>query len=164
MWKPPKGKGFGISARDDDVDEELDDELLVPTPEFSIVDPGQELAVSLHVDRGWLAGCTDLLRDRPQLIFYGPPGTGKKYIAKDVCSASCRPGRPSPSRVFHPAYSYEDFFEGVRPTPRSDGQVGFELKPGSVRCLTDRAGKRPDQFVRAGRRRDQSREPRQDFR
>lgn len=52
----------------------------------------QELADSLHVDLDWLAGCTDLLRDRPQLIFYGPPGTGKTYIAKDVGSASRRPG------------------------------------------------------------------------
>ncbi|MFI7166515.1 McrB family protein [Rhodococcus erythropolis] len=86
------------------------------------------------------------MRDRPQLIFYGPPGAGKSYIAKDVGSASRRPGLPSPSRVFHPAYSYEDFFEGFRPTPRSDGQVGFELKPGPMRRLTDRARTHPDQL------------------
>lgn len=49
-------------------------------------------------------------------------------------------------RVFHPAYSYEDFFEGFRPTPRSDGQVGFELEPGLMRRLTDRARKHPDQL------------------
>lgn len=47
---------------------------------------------------------------------------------------------------FHPAYSYEDFFEGFRPTPRSDGQVGFELKPGPMRRLTDRARTHPDQL------------------
>lgn len=47
---------------------------------------------------------------------------------------------------FHPAYSYEDFFEGFRPTPHSDGQVGFELKPGPMRRLTDRARKHPDQL------------------
>ena len=49
--------------------------------------------------------------------------------------------------MFHPAYSYEDFFEGFRPTPRSDGQVGFELKPGPMRRLTDRARKHPDQLL-----------------
>ncbi|WP_264612896.1 AAA family ATPase [Rhodococcus erythropolis] len=47
---------------------------------------------------------------------------------------------------FHPAYSYEDFFEGFRPTPRSDGQVGFELEPGPMRRLTDRARKHPDRL------------------
>ncbi|GCB59588.1 hypothetical protein rerp_59960 [Rhodococcus erythropolis] len=94
MWKPVKPLKK-VDATDDDVDEVegSDDELLVPTTEFSIVDPDQELAEALHVDLGWLAGCTDLLRDRPQLIFYGPSGTGKTYIAKDVGSASRRPGQ-----------------------------------------------------------------------
>jgi len=45
-----------------------------------------------------------------------------------------------------PAYRYEDFFEGFRPTPRSDGQVGFELEPGPMRRLTDHARTHPDQF------------------
>ena len=85
MWKPVKPPKK-VDTTDDDVDEieDSDDELLVPTPEFSIVDPDQELADSLHVDLDWLARCTDLLRDRPQLIFYGPPGTGKTYIAKTL--------------------------------------------------------------------------------
>lgn len=148
MWKPPKppkGKGFGISARDDDVDEELDDENDSSVTEFSIVDPDQELADSLHVDLDWLARCTDLLRDRPQLIFYGPPGTGKTYIAKTLARHLAGPDNVTIVQ-FHPAYSYEDFFEGFRPTPRSDGQVGFELKPGPMRRLTDRARTHPDQL------------------
>ena len=148
MWKPPKppkSKGFGISARDDDVDEELDDENDSSVTEFSIVDPDQELADSLHVDLGWLARCTDLLRDRPQLIFYGPPGTGKTYIAKTLARHLAGPDNVTIVQ-FHPAYSYEDFFEGFRPTPRSDGQVGFELKPGPMRRLTDRARTHPDQL------------------
>ena len=148
MWKPPKppkGKGFGISARDDDVDEELDDESDSSVTEFSIVDPDQELADSLHVDLDWLARCTDLLRDRPQLIFYGPPGTGKTYIAKTLARHLAGPDNVTIVQ-FHPAYSYEDFFEGFRPTPHSDGQVGFELKPGPMRRLTDRARKHPDQL------------------
>ncbi|MQP33551.1 AAA domain-containing protein [Rhodococcus erythropolis] len=148
MWKPPKplkGKGFGISARDDDVDEELDDENDSSVTEFSIVDPGQELADSLHVDLGWLARCTDLLRDRPQLIFYGPPGTGKTYIAKTLARHLAGPDNVTIVQ-FHSAYSYEDFFEGFRPSPHSDGQVGFELKPGPMRRLTDRARKHPVQL------------------
>lgn len=148
MWKPPKppkDKGFGISARDDDVDEELDDENDSSVTEFSIVDPDQELADSLHVDLDWLARCTDLLRDRPHLIFYGPPGTGKTYIAKTLARHLAGPDNVTIVQ-FHPAYSYEDFFEGFRPTPRSDGQGGFELKPGPMRRLTDRARKHPDQL------------------
>jgi hypothetical protein len=146
MWKPPKPpKGVGTNEPDDDVEEDLDDENDSSVTEFSIVDPDQELADSLHVDLGWLARCTDLLRDRPQLIFYGPPGTGKTYIAKTL--ARHLAGRDNVTIVqFHPAYSYEDFFEGFRPTPHSGGQVGFELKPGPMRRLTDRARKHPEQL------------------
>ena len=74
-----------------------------------------------------------------------PPGTGKMYIAKTL--ARHLAGLDNVTIVqFHPAYSYEDFFEGFRPSPHSDGQVGFELKPGPMRRLTDRAGKHPDQL------------------
>lgn len=105
----------------------------------------QELAVSLHVDLGWLARCTDLLRDRPQLIFYGRPVPGRRTLRRRWLGIS--PARTPVTIVqFHPAYSYEDFFEGFRPTPRSDGQVGFELKPGPMRCFTGRARKHPDQL------------------
>ncbi|MGV9860997.1 AAA family ATPase [Gordonia sp. NPDC003425] len=45
---------------------------------------------------------------------------------------------------FHPAYSYEDFFEGFRPAMQSNGQVGFELRPGPLRKLVDRAMDNPD--------------------
>ena len=61
-----------------------DDELLVPATKFSIVDPDNELADSLHADLDWPARCTDLLRKRPQLIFYGPPGIGKTYTARTL--------------------------------------------------------------------------------
>ncbi|WMN01885.1 alpha/beta hydrolase [Rhodococcus erythropolis] len=48
MWKPVKPPKK-VDATDDDVDEieDSDDELLVPTTEFSIVDPDQELADSV---------------------------------------------------------------------------------------------------------------------
>lgn len=44
---------------------------------------------------------------------------------------------------FHPAYSYEDFFEGYRPIPMSNGQIGFDLKPGPLRRIVDKAVENP---------------------
>lgn len=44
----------------------------------------------------------------------------------------------------HPSYTYEDFFEGYRPRPRGDdGAIGFELVPGVLRELADRARRDP---------------------
>ncbi|MBA5845674.1 McrB family protein [Gordonia amicalis] len=114
-----------------------------PATGVNLPDADDDLADRLHVPREWLQECIDLLRDRPQLIFYGPPGTGKTYIAKEL--ARHLAGESNVKIVqFHPAYSYEDFFEGYRPAQQSSGQVGFELKPGPLRTIVDRAIENPD--------------------
>lgn len=102
-----------------------------------------ELAERLHVPEDWLQECVELLRDRPQLIFYGPPGTGKTYIAQEL--AEHLTSKENVKIVqFHPAYSYEDFFEGYRPAGESGRQVGFKLTAGPLRALVDRANENPD--------------------
>lgn len=114
-----------------------------PATGVNLPDVDEDLAARLHVPQAWLQECVDLLRDRPQLIFYGPPGTGKTYIAKEL--ARHLAGESNVKIVqFHPAYSYEDFFEGYRPSQQSNGQVGFELKPGPLRTIVDRAIDNPD--------------------
>jgi 5-methylcytosine-specific restriction protein B len=102
-----------------------------------LVDATEELAEHLNVDRVWLQECIDLLRDRPQLIFYGPPGTGKTFIAQAL--ARHLAGDNVRLVQFHPAYSYEDFFEGYRPL---DGG-GFALKPGPLRKAVEVARENP---------------------
>lgn len=105
--------------------------------EVVLNEPTQELAARLNVDLAWLTECVDLLRDRPQLIFYGPPGTGKTYLALEL--AAHLAGDNVRLVQFHPSYSYEDFFEGYRPTP--DG--AFALKPGPMRKVVDQARENP---------------------
>jgi hypothetical protein len=84
-----------------------------------------------------------VLRDRRQLIFYGPPGTGKTYLAQAICEHLT--DREAIKLVqFHPAYSYEDFFEGFRPVSSADGSgVAFKLSPGPFRRLVDAARENP---------------------
>ena len=108
--------------------------------ELVLPDPTPELAEKLLVDLDWLAEIVDLLRDRPQLVFYGPPGTGKTYLAQAIAD-HLTGGRPENTVLvqFHPAYSYEDFFEGYRPVATGDGRVALELRPGPFRRLVDRA-------------------------
>ncbi|MFC7418258.1 McrB family protein [Gordonia phosphorivorans] len=114
-----------------------------PAKGLNIPDPDDKLAARLHVPVSWLQECVTLLRDRPQLIFYGPPGTGKTYLAKEL--AGYLVGESNVKIVqFHPAYSYEDFFEGYRPAQKGAGQVGFELRPGPLRRLVDKANESPD--------------------
>jgi 5-methylcytosine-specific restriction protein B len=119
------------------VDPVIDEDVALPPV-------GVELAERLLVDAAWLQSCVDLLADRRQLIFYGPPGTGKTYLAQAIAHHLAQPEAVNLVQ-FHPAYSYEDFFEGFRPVAASDGSgsVGFTLTPGPFRRLVDAARENP---------------------
>ena len=103
-----------------------------------------EEADALLVGAGWLDELVDLLNLRRQVILYGPPGTGKTYLALKTAEAIAQPERVRMVQ-FHPAYSYEDFFEGYRPRRGEGGVVGFELKAGPFRRIVEDAREHPDQ-------------------
>jgi 5-methylcytosine-specific restriction enzyme B len=119
------------------------EQLIKPTeepalPAVTFADATDELAEPLLVSREWLQECIELLRDRPQLIFYGPPGTGKTYLAQRL--AWHLAGRDNTTLVqFHPAYSYEDFFQGYRPAPDESGTVSLQLHDGPFFRLVNQA-------------------------
>ncbi|MFJ2469541.1 McrB family protein [Glutamicibacter sp. NPDC087583] len=96
-----------------------------------------ELAEKLHVERQDLQEMIDLLRTRRQIVLYGPPGTGKTFIGKHLARYLAGTEHAEHTQIvqFHPSYSYEDFFEGFRPSAPANGQVGFELQPGPLRRL-----------------------------
>lgn len=85
-----------------------------------------------------------ILRDRGQMIFYGPPGTGKTWLALRLSECLCG-GDESRREIvqFHPAYSYEDFIEGIRPqaveAPDGSSSVAYPLVRGSFARFCDRA-------------------------
>jgi 5-methylcytosine-specific restriction protein B len=96
------------------------------------------------------------------LILYGPPGTGKTHrlLTSYVPSYGGRPvhtgaqlsSAPSSGSVrryelvtFHQSYSYEDFVEGIRPTIGPDSSINYEVKPGVLRRLCERAKNDPSQ-------------------
>jgi len=103
----------------------------------------QEVADRIHVGLDWLQDCVELLRERRQIIFYGPPGTGKTYIAQQLAWHVTDKANVKLVQ-FHPAYSYEDFFEGFRPQGETGGQIGFTLKAGPLRSLVDKAAENPE--------------------
>ena len=108
-----------------------------PKAELSLPDATDDIAGRLNIDRAWLQESIQLLRERKQLIYYGPPGTGKTYVALKL--AEHLAGDNVRLVQFHPAYTYEDFFEGYRPVDSG----GFELKPGPLRKIVDQAKDNP---------------------
>lgn len=103
---------------------------------------------------------TDSMTVNPtNLILYGPPGTGKTYATSLEAVRLCKGSAPHDRKAlmaeyaqlvasgriefitFHQSYSYEEFIEGLRPTPIGEGQAGFRLEPemGAFRRIARRA-------------------------
>lgn len=106
-------------------------------------------AVTVAVDDGGVAPedleeWIELLSDprKRQMVFYGPPGTGKTWVARRLADHLAS----DPTRVttvqFHPAYSYEDFVEGLRPEVgrgATAGQLSYVVRAGVFRQACDAA-------------------------
>ena len=84
------------------------------------------------------------LEDKGQVIFQGPPGTGKTFVARRIAQWYKAQGGDYRVVQFHPTYSYEDFIEGYRPVGNRDGQVAYDLVPGTLRRMAEQARKKPD--------------------
>lgn len=72
---------------------------------------------------------------KKHVILYGPPGTGKTHLAKRL--ARYIKGRDGFQDLvqFHPAYTYEDFIEGIRPQENEEGELALKMVPGRFRTF-----------------------------
>jgi len=101
-----------------------------------------ELADKLLMPLDWLRQTARQLEHTRQMILYGPPGTGKTYLAQRLAAHMAGEDRVRLVQ-FHPSYTYEDFFEGLRPVRGEGGAVTFEVVPGPFKLLVERARQDP---------------------
>ncbi len=67
---------------------------------------------------------------KKQAIIQGPPGTGKTFLAENLAQHLIGGGDGFSDIIqFHPAYTYEDFIEGIRPQSQND-QLTYSIVPG----------------------------------
>lgn len=78
-----------------------------------------------------------------QALFYGPPGTGKTFVAERLALYLAGSAERVTTVQFHPSYSYEDFIEGLRPDPSSDG-IRYVVRPGVFSEFCERARAVPE--------------------
>jgi hypothetical protein len=85
----------------------------VPGAEGEFTERDFEAATFLGAD--WLRRARGLLDLKRQLILQGVPGTGKTHVARCLAQLLTH-GQDTAIRLvqFHPAYSYEEFVEGIK--------------------------------------------------
>ncbi len=166
-WKLPEQEGLRttfVPIRKDANIVEIEARLLGPTQASSGVAAVRASSVRPRLQplTGRLARVEAILQRKRQVILYGPPGTGKTYLAAQAVEELAARGwyglpwadldeaqrselrREGATELcaFHPAYGYEDFLEGFRPTVTA-GTVAFELRPGVFKRLCERAATKP---------------------
>ena len=81
-------------------------------------------------DETELNRCIRTIHRKKQAILQGPPGTGKTFIAEKLAKHLIGGGDGFWELIqFHPAYTYEDFIQGIRPQSQDD-QLTYPIVPG----------------------------------
>ncbi|MEI2611343.1 MAG: AAA family ATPase [Candidatus Promineifilaceae bacterium] len=78
-----------------------------------------------------------------QAVLYGPPGTGKTYVARYLADYLAQDNGFVTILQFHPAYTYEDFIEGIRPQENSEGKLELKMTPGRFISFCELARRTP---------------------
>lgn len=97
----------------------------------------------------WLDRVLGLLRLKKQLVLQGVPGTGKTHVARCLARLLTH-DRPDCVRLvqFHPAYSYEEFVEGIRARAtevNGRAEMTFPVEDGVLCQFAERARSRPSE-------------------
>jgi 5-methylcytosine-specific restriction protein B len=101
------------------------------------------------IEADWFGPSTELaeilaaLATKRAVVLQGSPGTGKTYLAQKLAHHYAGSMERVHRVQFHPAYSYEDFVRGIRPTG-----TGFAVENGPLVRISEEARRAPrEQFV-----------------
>lgn len=101
----------------------------------------EECAKATHLTEEKLDQWVKVVKRKKQAILYGPPGTGKTFIAQHVVQHITGESGFYDIVQFHPAYSYEDFIQGIRPVSTKSGTLTYPYRNGRFLDFCEKAKK-----------------------
>lgn len=103
-----------------------------------------EVAAATGFDIPTLQRWLKAIERKGQAVVYGPPGTGKTFVARHLADYLVQDKGFVTILQFHPAYTYEDFIEGIRPQETQDGRLELKMVPGRFYSFCELARRSPE--------------------
>jgi 5-methylcytosine-specific restriction enzyme B len=103
--------------------------------------PLEDCANATYLTEEKLDQWIKVIKRKKQAILYGPPGTGKTFIAEHLVRHITGESGFYDIVQFHPAYSYEDFIQGIRPVSTSSGTLTYPYRNGRFLEFCEKAKK-----------------------
>lgn len=132
VLRAPSGTNFRVNSDEWVALQDILDRGPAPEPPrstnpvYSLADCAAETGVAEAELARWLRA----LERKKQAVLYGPPGTGKTFVAQRLARHLIGGSDGFTELVqFHPAYTYEDFIQGIRPASEG-GTLTYPLVPG----------------------------------
>ncbi len=123
-----QGSLFKLTEPEYEIIRSLIDETNIPPPTQIESYDKKKAMKGLFLAEAQFDAMLAALTEKKNVVLQGAPGVGKTYVAKRLAYALI--GSNDPQRIemiqFHQSYSYEDFIQGFRPTPKGH----FDLKYG----------------------------------
>lgn len=144
-----QGSLFRLKPNEYDTIRSIIDEVNEPVVGKGTVEPVyslEECMAATGLPMVTLKSWKSALERKKQAIFFGPPGTGKTFVANHLARHIVGGMDGFIDFIqFHPAYTYEEFMQGIRPDTDEKGNLLFNLKPGRFMefCIKARQRKGP---------------------
>jgi len=126
-WGVTPNELLGIKDGIEDADASNENLAIQTIPEYSIEDCAKIIGFPTDKVASWISA----IERKKQAIFYGPPGTGKTFISSHLARHIVGGTDGIMDCIqFHPAYTYEEFIQGICPNADEKGNLQFDLKSG----------------------------------
>lgn len=115
-----------ILSNNKPLNNDLDFNNIELQTEYTLSECTEETGINQGELESWIRS----IHRKKQAIIYGSPGSGKTFIAEKIAKLLISDSDGFSELVqFHPAYTYEDFIQGIRPQSK-DEKLTYPLVPG----------------------------------